>query len=120
MLGSLFLSLPLLFTAIQAVPFQKLGKRSVTGPVMTQNFPDPSVIQVADGTYYAYATAGNGKNAQVASSPDFNTWTWIDTDPLPFTTLPSWIQSGSTGVWAPDVVLLVCILKKILPYTHKN
>jgi len=73
---------------------------------MTQNFPDPSVIQVADGTYYAYATAGNGKNAQVASSPDFNTWTWIDTDPLPFTTLPSWIQSGTTAVWAPDVVLL--------------
>lgn len=38
------------------------------------DFPDPSVMQAADGQYYAYATAGNGVNCQLATSSDSINW----------------------------------------------
>ncbi|KAJ6134079.1 arabinan-endo 1-5-alpha-L-arabinase [Penicillium sp. IBT 18751x] len=65
------------------------------------DFADPCVIQV-DGGYYAFATAGNGVNVQVASSSDFSTWDLLsgtDAMPGPF---PSWVAS-SPAIWAPDV-----------------
>lgn len=72
-----------------------------SGPVITSNFPDPAFINVG-GTYYAFATTNGAQNVQVATSPDFNTWTVTGSDALP--TIPSW----STGdVWAPDVTQLV-------------
>ena len=71
------------------------------GPVITSNFPDPAFINVG-GTYYAFATSNGDQNVQIATSPDFDTWTVTGSDALP--TIPSW----STGdVWAPDVVQLV-------------
>ncbi|KAL9072228.1 MAG: hypothetical protein Q9161_003701 [Pseudevernia consocians] len=70
------------------------------GPVITSNFPDPAFINVG-GTYYAFATSNGAQNVQIATSPDFNTWTVTGSDALP--TIPSW----STGdVWAPDVLQL--------------
>ncbi len=71
------------------------------GPVITSNFPDPAFINVG-GTSYAFATSNGAQNVQIATSPDFNTWTVTGSDALP--TIPSW----STGdIWAPDVVQLV-------------
>ncbi|KAJ5674638.1 uncharacterized protein N7477_004572 [Penicillium maclennaniae] len=65
------------------------------------DFADPCVIRV-DGGYYAFATAGNGVNVQVASSADFLTWDLLsDTDAMPGP-FPSWVAS-SQAIWAPDV-----------------
>lgn len=79
-----------------------LTKRAFSnGPVITSNFPDPAFINV-DGTYYAFATSNGAQNVQIATSPDFDSWTVTGGDALP--TIPPW----STGnVWAPDVVQLV-------------
>jgi beta-xylosidase len=65
------------------------------------DFADPCVIQSDDG-YYAFATAGNGVNVQVATSSDFTSWDLLsgtDAMPGPF---PSWVAS-SPAIWAPDV-----------------
>jgi hypothetical protein len=52
-----------------------LSKRSVSGPVIKTNFPDPSILWVeADKLWYAYATNGNNKRVQTATSKDFVTW----------------------------------------------
>ncbi|KAJ5893627.1 hypothetical protein N7495_005318 [Penicillium taxi] len=68
------------------------------------DFADPCVIET-NGGYYAFGTAGNGKNVQVAASDDFSTWTrfkYTDAMPGPF---PSWIAS-TPNIWAPDVIQL--------------
>jgi beta-xylosidase len=65
------------------------------------DFADPCVIQTDDG-YYAFATAGNGVNVQIASSSDFSSWDLLsgtDAMPGPF---PSWV-AGTPAIWAPDV-----------------
>ena len=50
------------------------GKASFTNPVYDRDFPDPFVLKVG-GTYYAYATNGNGSNVQTATSKDLVHWT---------------------------------------------
>ncbi|GAB3519779.1 glycoside hydrolase family 43 protein [Arthrobacter monumenti] len=67
-------------------------------PVIDRDFPDPDVLEV-DGTYYAYATNGNGMNVQVAKSTDLEDWTVLDKDAMP--DMPSWVIPGKT--WAPEV-----------------
>lgn len=86
-----------------------LTKRAFSnGPVITSNFPDPAFINVG-GTYYAFATSNGAQNVQIATSPDFITWTVTGNDALP--TIPSW----STGdVWAPDVVQVVSSLHTLV------
>lgn len=84
-----------------------LGK-AIAEPALAidADFPDPSIIQIDSG-YWAFATEGNGVNAQVATSPDFSTWTrlsGVDALPGPF---PSWVDSSSPAIWAPDVLVLV-------------
>jgi arabinan endo-1,5-alpha-L-arabinosidase len=69
-------------------------------PVLDQDFPDPDILEV-DGTYYAYATNGNSKNVQVATSTDLTSWEVLTTDALP--QLPPWVIPGKT--WAPEVTL---------------
>lgn len=65
------------------------------------NFPDPAIIK--DGnTWYAFATTDHGKNVQVASSPDFKTWTVLDEDVM--STAGAWAASTHSNVWAPDVI----------------
>ncbi|KAH8703692.1 putative endo xylanase [Talaromyces proteolyticus] len=72
--------------------------------VLDTDFPDPSVVYTGS-EYYAFGTNGNGVNVQVASSPDFNTWTLMSgTDALPGP-FPSWVDS-SPSIWAPDVLKL--------------
>ena len=78
-----------------------LAKRAFSnGPVITADFPDPSLLQI-NGTYYSFATQSGGKHIQSASSPDFGSWTVSSEDALP--DLPSW-SNGQT--WAPDVIQL--------------
>ena len=74
--------------------------------VLSENFPDPCIAQV-DGTWFAFATSGNGQNIQVAASSEFVKHSWrllknIDVLPDP----GPWSVNDS-NVWAPDVVELV-------------
>jgi hypothetical protein len=77
-------------------------------PVVTTNFPDPSLaLDSSNGSdvWYAFSTQTGKVNVQLASSPDFSTWTLHDGyDALP--TVPSWARKPPhAGVWAPDVNL---------------
>lgn len=85
-------------------------KRQASGPVIGSNFQDPSVVQLDDGSYVAYAGVnGNpaGSNVLIATSPDFASWTvHSGYDALP--NLPSWAASPP-HVWAPDVTQLVSL-----------
>jgi len=81
-------------------------KRSTSGPRITSDFPDPSILRIGS-TWYALGTQSlyDYKNVhiQVASSSDFNNWgLWQGTDALP--NLPSWVDSSDPRVWAPDVI----------------
>ncbi|KAI9677039.1 MAG: hypothetical protein M1817_006878 [Caeruleum heppii] len=94
---STLLLLSFLFTSTHAVP---------QGPVIDQNFPDPSIIELPSGDHYSFATSGynhnSGKSVQIAHSADFDKWTVLDIDGLP--ELPSWTFKEKPAVWAPDVV----------------
>jgi beta-xylosidase len=74
------------------------GPEADGNPVIDQDFPDPDVLEI-DGTYYAYATNGQTRNVQVATSTDLASWEMSDVDALP--ELPSWVIPGKT--WAPEV-----------------
>ena len=55
-----------------------LQRRQGSGPVIGSNFQDPSVVQLADGSYVAYAGVNGNpgpSNVLVATSPDFASWT---------------------------------------------
>lgn len=78
-------------------------------PVITTDFPDPSIIKV-DDTWYAFGTHSlydnTDINIQVATSSDFSSWSLSQgTDALP--NLPSWVDASNPLTWAPDVNLLV-------------
>jgi len=80
-------------------------KRSVSGPVIETDFPDPSIIQVG-GTWYAFGTQSlyDFKNVktQLATSSDFENWDLRENyDAL--RTLPSWVDMKDPRIWAPDV-----------------
>ena len=73
------------------------GGKSFTNPVLNRDFPDPFVLKVG-ATYYAYATNGDGKQVQTATSKDLVHWT-LGPDALP--KVGPWGFPGST--WAPEV-----------------
>ena len=81
-------------------------KRSENGPVITQNFPDPSIIKV-NSTWWAFATESTdtGINIPMATSSDFETWTIMSEDALPNT--PPWVNMTAQALWAPDVNQIV-------------
>lgn len=81
-------------------PLERLQSRATSiDPVINIDFPDPAVLNVA-GTWYAFATSGNGKNVQSASAPAISgPWTVLPNDLLP--TVGAW--SNGANVWAPDV-----------------
>lgn len=102
---SSFLSASLLFaSSALSSPLERLQRRSTNlDPAININFPDPSVLQDTDGTWYAFATNGNGKNVQSASAPDISgPWTVLSNDLLP--TVGAW--SNGANVWAPDVRII--------------
>jgi beta-xylosidase len=69
-----------------------------TNPVIDSNVPDPMIIDGGDGSWWAFATNGNGANVQVMRSTDLITWEPAP-DALP--RLPDWTTPGA--VWAPEV-----------------
>jgi beta-xylosidase len=72
---------------------------AIHNPVLALDFPDPFVLRVGD-TYYAYATNGNGKQVQTATSNDLVHWT-PGPDALP-RVAEKWSFNGQT--WAPEVL----------------
>ena len=68
--------------------------------LLSENFPDPAILQDTDGSWYAFATAGNDKQVQVAkaNAPE-GPWTYLDQDLLP--NPGPWTSKKDT--WAPDV-----------------
>ncbi|KAK4580235.1 hypothetical protein LTR86_000438 [Recurvomyces mirabilis] len=80
-------------------------------PVITTDFPDPSIIQV-DGMWYAFASQSaynyTGVRVQIAASPDFETWSLLTgRDALAGgPKLAPWVDgtsATSSAVWAPSV-----------------
>lgn len=66
--------------------------------VISQDFPDPAVLQVGS-TYYAYSTSSGSGRIPYATAPAPNgPWT-VRGDALP--NKPGW--AGNGGFWAPDV-----------------
>jgi beta-xylosidase len=93
-----------LLSAVGAVP-QPLERRSVAGPAINHDFPDPALIWVpSENTWYAFATNGDGKHIRIAKSADFNNWNTNVADPLP--RLGSWAAQSNSNVWAPMVMQL--------------
>lgn len=88
------IQIPLLQSSSPGAPPNKL-------PILPLDFPDPSILHNSDGTWYAFATAGNGKQIQAATAPSAaGPWTYLsDIDVLPDT--GSWTTGQNT--WAPDV-----------------
>ncbi|KAH8909163.1 Arabinanase/levansucrase/invertase [Coniochaeta sp. PMI_546] len=74
---------------------------TLLSPILPLNFPDPSMLHDADGTWYAFATAGNGRQIQAATAPSASgPWTYLqDVSVLPDT--GPWTTGQNT--WAPDV-----------------
>ncbi|KAK8209815.1 glycosyl hydrolase [Phyllosticta capitalensis] len=80
------------------------GETYVRGPVIERNFPDPSIIYW-NGTWWAFATENESVHIQVASSPDFVDWTYMEgQDALPDP--PAWVNASAPNTWAPDVNLM--------------
>ncbi len=85
------------------VLFLQLHFSSAVGPAVNRNFPDPCIAQSQTGDWFAFSTESNGINIQMASSHDFETWTFHEGyDALP--ALPPWTcRSPHASVLAPDV-----------------
>jgi arabinan endo-1,5-alpha-L-arabinosidase len=77
---------------------------ATNGAALNRDFPDPDVIRVSDGTYYAYATqtisGTNTVNIQVARSRDLKRWAYLG-DALPEKS--PWART-TQSFWAPQVV----------------
>ncbi|KAK0626309.1 glycosyl hydrolase family 43 protein [Immersiella caudata] len=68
--------------------------------LIDQDFPDPSIIQDTDGTWYAFATASGPRNIQAAqASTPSGPWSHLNQDVLSNT--GTWTSNYSS--WAPDV-----------------
>lgn len=94
-----------------------IHKRSESGPHITTDFPDPSILRVGD-TWYAFAGQSlydyTSTHIQFATSTDFETWTLEPAnDMLP--DLPSWVDASKNHVWAPDINQLVHDFNMICP-----
>lgn len=75
--------------------------KTFQNPIFDKNFPDPTVIEAADGNYFIYGTNSNVDgttvNLQVMKSADLVNWEYLG-EGLP--TKPSWAKSD---FWAPHV-----------------
>lgn len=86
-----------------AVP---LVKRDVVGPVISTDFPDPTIINVGD-TWHAFGTQSlfnfQDIKTQYATSTDFTTWQLHEGHDA-LRNLPSWVDQSNPKIWAPDVI----------------
>lgn len=95
---------------VMAVMAAACSPKITSTPVFPFDFPDPTVLYY-NGSYYAYATNGNGKNIQVAVSPDLKSWEAL-ADALPHK--PSW---GKVDFWAPHVFYDDALKKFVMLYS---
>lgn len=82
-----------------------LARRANLTPVITSDFPDPSIINVGD-TWYAFASQSEYDQQeikiQLATSTDFKTWkVLLGHDAL--RNLAPWVRASDPVVWAPSV-----------------
>jgi arabinan endo-1,5-alpha-L-arabinosidase len=95
------LVLSLVLCACAAAPGAE--RTSYVNPVLDADFPDPAVLEAADGWYYAYATQGGPEgamaNIQAARSRDLVAWERLP-DVLPVK--PAW-AAATQDFWAPHV-----------------
>lgn len=85
---------------ITKVGMSDIKGRSLSGPFLGVDFPDPSII-FGDGSWKAYGTSSNGKKIPVATSGDLGSWSLTGNDALP--NPGSWVDPNDQGIWAPDV-----------------
>ncbi len=99
------LPVTLLAWTLGCAPLPQSNSAKSAGPILAidSDFPDPAVLQAADGSYFAYATQGSVggtmHNIQVAQSSDLIGWTRL-ADALPVK--PAW-ASATQDFWAPHV-----------------
>jgi len=87
-------------SVFQARAYPQVISRGPLSPALNQDFPDPSIFQDGGGRWYSYATAGGGKQVQVASAPaPGGPWTAEAANVLP--NPGGWTSGRNT--WAPDV-----------------
>jgi len=88
-------------TNITEATVSDLKSRTLHGPFLGANFPDPCIIW-GDGSWKAYATSSNGKKIPVATASNPSTgWTLTGEDALPDP--GPWVDANDQGIWAPDV-----------------
>jgi beta-xylosidase len=121
-----WLAILLPLQVLSAFPTPTPNPSVKAGPVIRTNFQDPSLSQ-HNGTWYAFAGANGNPpniNVQMATSPDFSTWTVAHGyDALP--TLASWATNPG-HLWSPDVnqlpdgsfVLYYSAATKTHPHQH--
>ncbi len=78
--------------------------RFAPGSVYTQNFPDPSILEV-DGVYHAYSTSTGGAGLPHMVSTDLITWTAVG-DALGQGPIWSPHPGFASEIWAPSVLRL--------------
>ncbi len=81
-------------------PSAETAAAGFRNPVWDSNFPDPMIIDGGSGTYWAFATNGNGANVQTLRSTDLVSW---EQGPDALPELARWSAPGD--VWAPEVAV---------------
>ncbi|MDR1720746.1 MAG: family 43 glycosylhydrolase [Dysgonamonadaceae bacterium] len=74
-------------------------KKSYQNPVVRKNIPDPSIIQVEDGSFYLYCTE-NARKLPIYHSPDLVNWDFVG-NAFDGAERPSF--EPDAGIWAPDI-----------------
>lgn len=87
---------------------------STPSKVLNKDFADPSIVKDPNSSnWYSFATAGNGKQIQIASAPaSTGPWTWLDIDPI--AGAGSWALNRD--IWAPDVRYIDASKKFVMYY----
>lgn len=82
-----------------------LAKRADLQPVITSDFPDPSIVKVGD-TWYAFASQSEYDQQEVkiqlATSNDFKSWA-VSNGYDALGRLAPWVRASDPVVWAPSV-----------------
>ncbi|KAJ4326755.1 hypothetical protein N0V84_002876 [Fusarium piperis] len=82
-------------------PFKLIAEhKGDLAPSVNLDFPDPSIIQIEDGSWVAVATEGNGRHLQVATTSDLLEGEWSVKD---YDLLPENGWTNGENFWAPDI-----------------
>lgn len=94
-------SVPISANDSSSLPLQLNQKNWNIRKAIAGDFPDPSIWSNGKN-WWAFATTSHGINTQVATSPDFKTWSCLEGhDALP--TPGAWVARPASNIWAPDV-----------------